>query len=318
MTEVSASERPAPSLPLREIPGSRVLVPVMGQGTWGMGESRAAFAREVEALRLGVELGMTLIDTAELYAAGGAERVVGEAVRDCRERVFLVTKIWPSNAGRREALAALAGSLGRLRTDYVDAVLLHWPTRSVPLAETLAAFREMQERGLARFTGVSNFNLPWLQAAWQALQPGQHLAFNEVPYGLGDRRAERSVLPWARERGQLLLAYSPLAHGRFRRWAGWDRLEGMARRLGVPPAQLALAWLVRQPAVVAIPKAVQPGHVRQNAEAARLPLEEATLAELEAAFPRPPRELRPQLPPYNLFFGLVLAATRLTAQGARA
>ncbi|MBX5464594.1 MAG: aldo/keto reductase, partial [Clostridia bacterium] len=268
----------------------------------------------VEALRLGIELGMTLIDTAELYGAGGAERVVGEAVRDCRERVFLVTKIWPSHAGRREALAALAGSLRRLGTGYVDAVLLHWPTRSVPLGETLAAFREMRARGLARFTGISNFDLPWLRAAWQALPAGEHLAFHEVPYGLGDRRAERSLLPWAREHGQLLLAYSPLAHGRFRRWRGWERLESVARRLELEPVQLALAWLVRQPGVVGIPKAVRPEHVRQNAAAARLALNEEVAAELEAAFPGPTRDFHPPLPPYGPFYRLVLAGSRLAVR----
>ncbi|MDI3317884.1 MAG: aldo/keto reductase [Bacillota bacterium] len=318
MTGSAAAGTPGVELPRREIPGSRVWIPVMGQGTWGMGEARARFAAEVEALRLGIEEGLTLIDTAEFYGAGGAERVVGEAVRDCRERVFLVTKLWPSHAGRSEALAALSSALKRLGTEYVDAVLLHWPTRSVPLEETLAAFREMRERGLARFTGVSNFDLRWLQAAGRALGSGERLVFDEIPYGLGDRRAERSVLPWVREHGLLALAYSPLAHGRFRRWQGWERLEALARRLGRTATQLALAWLVRQPAVVAIPKAVRPEHIRQNAEAARLPLDEATLAEIEAAFPAPGRELRPALPPYNLFFRLAWAATHRRAPGGPA
>jgi diketogulonate reductase-like aldo/keto reductase len=282
--------------------------PRIGQGTWGMGESRADRTREVEALRLGIALGLTLIDTAEFYAAGRAEAVVGDAVHDCRTSVVLVTKLWPSHAGRRDVWPAVRASLRRLRTDYLDMVLLHWPTRSVPLAETLAAFAELRAAGVVQAFGVSNFDLAWLERAAAALPPGERLACNQVRYSLRDRRAERAVLPYARRHGQVVMAYSPLGHGRLAAWPGFPQLARIAARRGVSPHQVALAWVADQPGVVAIPKAVQPAHVRDNAAAASLVLTPAERDAVAAAFPLPlplagggllahPAALRRLLPP---------------------
>jgi diketogulonate reductase-like aldo/keto reductase len=294
------------------LPDSDRLLPVIGQGTWGMGVDRRRRAREVEALRLGISLGMTLIDTAEFYAAGGAEEVVGEAVRDCREQVFLVTKVWPSHADYRSVLASVRGSLRRLRTDRVDAVLLHWPTRSVPLGETLRAFAALQAAGAIGCYGLSNFGPSWLRAAEAAAPEGTRPVLNQVPYSLRDRRVEREILPYARAHGQVLMAYSPLGHrARLEAWPGYPVLAAVARARGVSPQQVALAFLVSRPAVVAIPRAVRPDHVRANAAAGDLELTPEELARLDAAFPVPRTgELR-LLPPYTPFFALVLAGARL-------
>jgi diketogulonate reductase-like aldo/keto reductase len=265
------------------IPGSQARLPVIGQGTWRMGESRRERAREVEALRLGISLGMTLIDTAEMYGWGGAESVVGEAIRDCRDQVFVVTKVWPSHAGRRDAVASVRASLRRLGTDCVDAVLLHWPTRSVPLSETLRAFAELRAAGAVRHLGVSNMDGDWLAEAEAALPAGERLALHQVPYSLAERAAERDALPHARANGQVVMAYSPLGKGRLTSWPAYPALREVAARRGVSPAQAALAWVVSRGGVVAIPKAVDPEHVRENAAAGSLELTPDEARALEAA-----------------------------------
>jgi diketogulonate reductase-like aldo/keto reductase len=284
------------------LPGGGGRVPLIGQGTWGMGLSRQRRAREVAALRQGIALGMTLIDTATLYAGGGAESVVGEAVAGLRDQVFLVTKVWPADARSRAVRASVAASLRRLGTDYLDAVLLHWPTRSVPLAETLGTFAELQAEGTVRFWGVSNFDGPWLRAAAAATPAGARLTFNEVPYSLTNRRCEREVLPAAAREGHLVIAYSPLAHGRLR---PTPALQEIASAHGVSPPTVALAFVVSRPGVVAIPKAVQPDHLEANAAAGRLTLLPEEVRRLEAAYPLTGGARLPLLPPYGPFFRLV-------------
>lgn len=271
-------------------------LPVIGQGTWGMGERPERRRQEVEALRRGFALGMRVVDTAEVYGAGGAEEVVGEAVRDCRDQVFLVTKVWPSHAAPDAVFAAVRASLRRLCTGWVDAVLLHWPTDAVPLEATLWAFERLVREGLARHVGVSNFTPARLGRAL-ALGGVPPLALHEVRYGLDERRAERALIPEAAAHGRLILAYSPLAHGRLRRHRGFPALARVAARRGVSPERVALAWSVARPGVVAIPKAVDPAHVDDNAAAADLELTPEERAELEAAFPVRPGAGPPGLPP---------------------
>ncbi len=299
------------------VPGTQRTVAVIGQGTWGVGLSRRNRSREVEALRLGVSLGMTLIDTAEFYSAGGAEEVVGDAVADCRDQVFLVTKVWPSNAGYAETLASVKQSLRRLHTDRIDAVLLHWPTRSVPLRETFRAFADLQRAGAVGAAGVSNFGPAWLRRAKDAAPSNGdigRLAFNQVPYSLGHRQVERAILPYAQQHGQVVMAYSPLGHGRMPAWRGYSALIEVAAARGTTPAQIALAFLTSRPGVVAIPKAVRPEHVRANAAAASIALTPGELRRLERAFPLGRAAEIPILPPYTVFFRLILWAATLQIQ----
>jgi aryl-alcohol dehydrogenase-like predicted oxidoreductase len=201
------------------------------------------------------------------------------------------------------------GSLRRLRTDYLDAVLLHWPTRAVPLATTLGAFARLAAQGVIRCFGVSNFDVPWLEAAEAALPPGARVALHQVSYSLCDRRPEARVLPFAAARGQVVMAYSPLCRGRLP--AGGGALEEVARARGVSPATVALAFLVSRPGVVAIPKAVRPEHVRANAAAGDLVLTPEELARLEAAFPRGDRTALDTLPTSGWFFRLAWATIRV-------
>jgi diketogulonate reductase-like aldo/keto reductase len=276
-------------------------LPRLGQGTWGLGEDRRRRTAEIDALREGFALGLTLVDTAEFYGLGGAEEVVGEAVRDCRERVFVVTKIWPTHYEPRRLFAALTASLRRLGTDHVDAVLLHWPSTAVPLAETLGALAEARRQGLTRYIGVSNFDRRWLRAA-QAT--GVDIAFDEVPYSLADRRVEDDLLAPCQAQGVTVLAYSPLGHGRLRRWLRHPTVARLAAALGLPPAALLLAYVVAQEGVVALPKATSLEHVRQNARALDVELPADARAELAAALPGRRGAYRPDLPPAGWLFTL--------------
>ena len=256
-------------------------MPRLGQGTWHMGENRSRRAAEVAALRLGLELGMTLIDTAEMYAEGGAEEIVGEAIAGRRDEVFLVSKIYPHNAGHVGVAAACARSLKRLRVNCLDLYLLHWPG-AVPLDETAAAFERLKDAGKIRQWGVSNFDVDELEA----LPPG--CAANQVLYNLGARGIEFDLLPWCRTQAMPVMAYSPVGQGG--RMLGNAALAAVAARHGVSPAQVALAWTLRAPGVVTIPKASDVAHVRENAEAVRLTLSPEDLSELDAAFPPPTRK----------------------------
>jgi diketogulonate reductase-like aldo/keto reductase len=267
-------------------------IPILGQGTWNMGEEPSARKAEVAALRLGLELGMNLIDTAEMYGEGAAEDVVGEAIAGRRDEVYLVSKVYPHNAGREGVHAACERSLRRLGTDRLDLYLLHWRGR-VPLAETLDAFERLVDAGKIRDYGVSNFDLDdMLEAA--ALPGGARVAADQVLYNLARRGIEWDLLGWCRERGIPVMAYSPLESSPAEQAAllGNAQLKAVARRHDKTPAQVALAWLLRQDGVVTIPKAARLEHVRANREALDIVLTAEDLAQLDAGF-APPRRRAP-------------------------
>ncbi|HZV64470.1 MAG TPA: aldo/keto reductase [Telluria sp.] len=272
------------------LPSGRA-VPVLGQGTWGMGEVPSAKAAEVAALRLGMDLGMSLIDTAEMYGEGGAEEVVGEAIAGMRAEAFLVSKVYPHNADRRGVQAACERSLRRLGTDHLDLYLLHW-RGAVPLAETLEAFEALKRAGKIRDFGVSNFDLDDLREA-EGLPGGKHVAVNQVLYNLVRRGIEWDVRDWCRTRGMPVMAYSPLESSPSEQanMLGRPALQAVAARHDASAAQIALAWLLRQEGVVAIPKAVTPAHVRANRAALDIVLSADDLAELDRDFPPPPRRI---------------------------
>lgn len=262
-------------------------VPALGQGTWRMGERSAARADEIAALRRGVDLGLTLIDTAEMYGDGDTEDLVGEALRGLRDRVFLVSKVYPHNATRGGVAQACERSLARLKTDRLDLYLLHWPG-SVPLAETVAGFQDLVRAGKILRWGVSNFDVEDMEALF-AVPGGEACATNQILYNIGRRGAEFDLLPWMRERAVPVMAYSPVEQGRLPRS---DVLGEVARRHGADPYQVALAWLRRRPDVIAIPKAVRPSHLAANRASADLVLDEEDLQAVDRAFP-PPRRKRP-------------------------
>ncbi|MBN2491890.1 MAG: aldo/keto reductase [Planctomycetes bacterium] len=254
----------------------------LGQGTWRMGEDAGQRAAEVAALRLGLDLGLTVIDTAEMYADGGAERVVGEAIAGRRDEVYLVSKVLPVNASCQGTRRACEQSLARLSTDRLDLYLLHWESEH-PFAETLRAFEQLAQDGKILDWGVSNFDRAELEAA-AALPGGDGMVANQVFYNLERRSAERKVLPWCREHGVVLMAYSPLAQGRLERRPALVRV---AERHGVSPEAIALAWVLRLPDAVALVKATNPDHVRTNAVALDLELTAEDLAALERDYPAP-------------------------------
>jgi diketogulonate reductase-like aldo/keto reductase len=252
-----------------------------------MGEKPRERPAEVAALKLGLDLGMTLIDTAEMYGEGGAEEVVGEAIAGQRDRVYLVSKVYPHNAGRTRAIAACERSLRRLGTEYLDLYLLHW-RGSVPLSETVEAFSQLVEAGKIRAFGVSNFDVDDM-GEWTAIAAGGQVATDQVMYNLARRGVEYDLLPWCRNHGIPIMAYSPLDEGGLRQD---HRLQAIAERIGATASQVALAWLLRQDGVIAIPKSVRPEHVRENRAALDLALSPDDLRELDAAFP-PPRRKTP-------------------------
>jgi diketogulonate reductase-like aldo/keto reductase len=257
---------------------TRVRVPVVGQGTWRMGESAADRKPEIAALRLGIELGLTHLDTAEMYGDGGAERVVGEAVAGRRDRVFLVSKVLPANASYAGTLRACEASLRRLRTDHLDVYLLHWWSGRHPIEETMRAMAELVERGLTRFVGVSNLDVAQMRAAQAALAP-LRLACNQVPYSLRDRAIERDLLPHCERERVAVVGYTPLGRGGFRR----DAVAEVAARRGRTPRQVALNYLTRRPALFTIPKASRPEHVRENAGALDFKLTAGELRAIDGA-----------------------------------
>jgi len=262
-------------------------VPQLGQGTWWMGESRRAFDEEVAALRLGLDLGMTLIDTAELYAEGGAEEVVAEAVKGRRDNCFIVSKVKPENSTRAGMIAACERSLKRLKTDRIDLYLLHW--RGPPgLEETLAGFEALLAKGVIRYFGVSNFDVGDMEELFR-LKGGDACASNQVVYNLRRRGIEYGLVPWSREHGIPIMAYSPIEQGRIGRDRG---LAAIAARHGVTPSQIALAWVLRHSDMMVIPKSSNAEHVRENRAALDIALSEADLAELDRTFP-PPKGARP-------------------------
>ncbi|WP_367084060.1 aldo/keto reductase [Pseudomonas sp. HOU2] len=269
---------------MRTLELAGVQVPVIGQGTWRMGEDRAAHPREVSALRQGIELGMTLIDTAEMYAEGGAESVVGEAIAGLRDRVFLVSKVYPHNASRKGIPQACERSLRRLDTDYIDLYLLHWRGQ-YPLEETVEAFERLRADGKIGRWGVSNFDVDDLQ---ELASPA--CATNQVLYNLEERGVEFDLLPWCQQQRMPLMAYCPIGQGGT--MLAEPALQQIAARHNVTPAQVSLAWILRQDGVIAIPKAVRPEHVQLNAQAAQLQLDAGDLAALDQVFKAPQRKQR--------------------------
>jgi diketogulonate reductase-like aldo/keto reductase len=260
-------------------------IQVLGQGTWKMGEDSRRRAGEVNALKLGLDLGMTLIDTAEMYASGGAEEVVAEAIAGRRDELFLVSKVLPSNASRSGVARACESSLKRLRTDRIDLYLLHWPG-SVPLSETVEAFEALKKAGKIRHWGVSNFDTDEMEEL-TGLRSGGNVQTNQVLYNLSRRGPEFDLAPWSRQRGIPLMAYSPVEQGALARNA---RLEAIAARHNATAAQIALAWVMAQPGVIAIPKASSQDHVRQNVAALDIKLTAEDFTELDRAFPPPTRK----------------------------
>lgn len=259
-------------------------VPALGLGTWNMGDTPARRADELATLRLGLDLGCTLVDTAEMYGEGLSEELVGEALQGRRDEAFIVTKVYPHNASRAGTVAACERSLRRLRTDRIDLYLLHW-RGSVPLAETLQALMALQKAGKIRHYGVSNLDLADMQELWQ-VPGGQGLQTNQLLYNLTRRGIEWDLLPWLRERRVPVMAYSPIEQARLLRHAGLARF---ATRHGVLPAQAALAWLLAQGGVIAIPKTSHPDRLRENVAAAKVQLSGEQLAELDALFKPPSR-----------------------------
>ena len=262
-------------------------VPALGMGTWFMGESRALREQEVRSLQRGIELGMGLIDTAEMYGEGEAESLVGEAIAGRRDQVFLVSKVYPHHASRKGTVAACERSLARLSTDRIDLYLLHW-RGNVPFAETIAAFEELQRAGKIRHWGVSNLD-PADMAELHSTPGGNRVATDQVLYNLSRRGIEWDLLPWCAERNIPLMAYSPIEQARL---LDEPRLQKLAAHVGRPAAQLALAWVLAKRNVIAIPKAGQVAHVDENYGALECPLTAETLRELDAIFP-PPRRAKP-------------------------
>jgi diketogulonate reductase-like aldo/keto reductase len=260
-------------------------VPALGQGTWHFGENPELRAEEVASLRLGIDLGLTLIDTAEMYGNGGAERVVAAAAKGRRQEVFLVSKVLPQHATARGTVTACEASLRRLETDVLDLLLLHWPGR-VPIEDTVEGFRRLRDTGKIRYWGVSNFDLDEMKALLR-VAGGEQVATNQVLYNLKRRGIEWNLVPWCRERRIPLMAYSPVEQGRV---LGHRALRDVAARRGVSPAQVALAWVLRQPDMMVIPRARRADHVRENRAALDLELDDTDLTELEGAFPLPPSQ----------------------------
>ncbi|OWY26623.1 aldo/keto reductase [Herbaspirillum robiniae] len=263
------------------------LIPALGQGTWNMGESPAQAAAEVRALQAGIELGMSLIDTAEMYADGGAEKVVGKAIAGRRDGLYLVSKVLPHNASRRGTIAACEASLKRLGTDYLDLYLLHW-RGSHPLSATVEAMQTLAAQGKIRGWGVSNLDTDDIDELLEE-ENGDKCLSNQVLYNLSRRGIEYDLLPQSLERGVPVMAYSPIEQGRILNNAA---LAAVAQRHGATPAQIALAWVLRRPGVIAIPKASDEAHVALNRACLDFALTDADLKELDSAFP-PPRRKQP-------------------------
>lgn len=257
-------------------------VPALGQGTWRMGDDPARRDEEIASLRLGLDLGLRLIDTAEMYGDGRAEMLVGEAVAGRRDDVFIVSKVLPQNASRRAMQAACNHSLKRLRTDRIDLYLLHWPG-PVPIDETVGAFEALKRDGKIRHWGVSNLDPRQMQDLWQ-VPAGKAVATDQVLYNLTRRGIEADLMPWLREQGIPLMAYSPIEEGRLARHRG---LIAFAKQHGMTPAQVALAWLLAQDDVIVIPKTGNRERLRENSAAAGIQLEPGQRRELDRLFPAP-------------------------------
>jgi diketogulonate reductase-like aldo/keto reductase len=271
-------------LPAVTLPGGRQ-IPALGLGTWHMGESGASAADEAASLRAGLDLGMTVIDTAEMYADGGAETVVGEAIKGRREEVFLVSKVLPYNASRAGTIAACEASLKRLGTDHIELYLLHWRGQH-PLAETVEAFETLKAQGKIGAWGVSNFDGSDMRELLDVAEPARPIA-NQVLYNLARRGIEYDLLRWSQVQGIPIMAYSPLDEGRL---VGHPVLEEIGRIHHASSAQVALAFLLTKPGVIAIPKSGSPERVHENYRASEIRLTSEDMNLLDEAFPPPTRK----------------------------
>jgi diketogulonate reductase-like aldo/keto reductase len=273
-------------MPTTALPSGETL-PVLGQGTWNLGDTPRQRLPEIEALRLGLDLGMTLIDTAEMYGSGASEKLVGEAIHGRRDEAFLVTKVLPHNSAARGTVRACEESLKRLKTDRIDLYLLHW-RGDVALEETLAAFESLLHTGKIRYWGVSNFDVADLEEL-VSLAGGEAVATDQVLYNLTRRGIERDLLPWCRARPHRIpvMAYSPIEQGRL---LEHPAIRAVAARHDATPTRVALAWVLRKEGTIAIPRTGKVAHVRDNRAALDLHLTQQDLQELESAFPAPARK----------------------------
>jgi len=270
--------------------GDNRVLPAIGQGTWYMGEKASQRRQESDALRAGIERGLTLIDTAEMYAEGGAEEVVGEAIKGQRDKVFLVSKVYPWNAGGQKGIAACEASLRRLGTDHIDLYLLHW-RGNYTLEETVGLMETLQQQGKIGRWGVSNLDYADMQALWQT-PGGQACATNQVLYHLASRGIEYDLLPWCQQQNMPVMAYCPLAQaGRLRTGLmNHPVVNAIAREYNATAAQVLLAWVIRHRGMIAIPKASSIAHVEENAGALEISLSAEALQQLDAAFPAPQQQ----------------------------
>ncbi len=261
-------------------------VPILGQGTWRMGEKASQKQAEIDALRLGIDLGMTLIDTAEMYGEGGAEKIVAEAIASRRDEVYLVSKFYPYNASYQGLIAACDRSLSRLKTDYLDLYLLHW-RGSVPLSETLSGLQHLKQAGKILDYGVSNFDADDMETGL-SLPGGQEIVANQVLYNLMRRGIEWDLLPWCKERNLAIMAYSPVEQ---RAFVDDSKLKDIAAKHNATSTQIALSWLLHQDNVISIPKATNPKHVKENRAALDIKLTEEDLQKLDYTFKPPSRKI---------------------------
>lgn len=267
-------------------------VPALGQGTWFLGEKRAQFEREKEALTAGVGAGMTLIDTAEMYGSGKAELLIGETIRQMdRSSLFLVSKVYPHNAGRKNIFKSCMASLDRMGTNYLDLYLLHW-RGGIPLEETVACMEQLKKEGKIRRWGVSNFDTDDMEELWQ-VPGGKNCAVNQVLYHAGSRGIEYDLLPWMREHGVALMAYCPLAQGGDLKRGMYQSpvLQQIAQAHGATVSQVLLAFAMRDGSTIAIPRSSRKEHTLENAGADTLVLTEEELAKIDGAFPAPNRKV---------------------------
>lgn len=265
---------------------SGTTVPALGLGTWQMGETKARASDEIDSLRLGLDLGMTLIDTAEMYGDGEAERIVGRALQDRRDAAFLVSKVYPWNASRHGTIAACEASLQRLGTDRLDLYLLHWRGEH-PLGDTVAAFEALRAAGKIGAWGVSNFDVADMEELL-ALPGGENCAVNQVLYNLSRRGIEHDLLPWCQAHAIPVMAYSPIEQGRL---VHHPELTRIAKAYQATPAQVALAFLLERDGVIAIPKSANPARVRENRDAVDLDISDEDWSALDTAFPPPARKM---------------------------
>ncbi|NTG41504.1 aldo/keto reductase [Rhizobium rhizogenes] len=272
---------PIPTVPLP----SGITVPALGQGTWNMGENTARAKDEIASLKTGLDLGMTLLDTAEMYANGGSEEIVGRAIEGRRDEVFLVSKVYPHNASRKGTIEACERSLKRMNTDRIDLYLLHW-RGEYPLADTVAAFESLKATGKIGAWGVSNFDVDDMEELF-AVPDGGNVAANQVLYNLVRRGVEYDVLPWCQERNIPIMAYSPIEQGRL---LHHPDLIHIAKTYQATPAQVALAFLLERDGVIAIPKSSNTQRVAENRDAVSLDISDEDWATLDAAFPPPSRK----------------------------